>query len=136
MTSDPTKITSKWVANQVITEEHYHIVQSRGTATAFFSKAQKGKPTQGNSDIRCSYCKKKGHKKAECYKLKKEKEEAAVKASNTAGTSSSSSMPWPSTNSASLSNATAKVAISSSNLPPYDQCESDVVHLFHAIAIP
>jgi hypothetical protein len=38
-TSDPTKITSKWVADQVIAEEHHRIVQSGGTATAFFSKA-------------------------------------------------------------------------------------------------
>ena len=38
--SDSTKISSKWVADQVIAEERYRITQSGGTASAFFAKAK------------------------------------------------------------------------------------------------
>ena len=136
--SDSTKITSKWVVDQVIVEEHHHISQSRGAASAFYAKANKGKSAQGNpnSNIKCSHCKKKGHKKLECCKLKREKEEAAAKSSNNmAGTSSGSGTSSPS-NSTSSGNATAKITVSNPSPPPYDSPESDIVRLFHAVAVP
>jgi hypothetical protein len=77
--SDPAKVTSKWVTDQIIAEEHYRIAQSGGTASAFFTniKAKNGKGNSGqdDKDKTCSHCRKKGHKRAECRKLKKEKEE-------------------------------------------------------------
>ena len=131
--SDATKITSKWVIDQVIAEEHHCITQSGGAASAFYAKANKGKSAQGNpnSNIKCSHCKKKGHKKAECRKLKREKEEAAAKASNNAaGSSSGTSRP---SNSTSSGNAAAKIAVSNASPPPYDSPELDIVHLFHVV---
>ena len=134
--SDATKISSKWVVDQVITEEHHRITQSGGAASTFYAKANKGKSTQGNSNsnIKCSHCKKKGHKKAECRKLKREKEEVATKASNNAA-GSSSGMSRPS-NSTSSGNAVAKIAVSNASPPPYDSPELDIVRLFHAVAVP
>ena len=77
--SDPAKVTSKWVVDHIIAEEHYRIAQSGGTASAFFdnikAKNGKGKYGQENKDKTCSHCRKKGHKRAECRNLKKEKEE-------------------------------------------------------------
>lgn len=77
--SDPAKVTSKWVTEQIIAEEHYRIAQSGGTASAFFdnikTKNGKGKSGQDDKDKTCSHCRKKGHKRAECRRLKKEKEE-------------------------------------------------------------
>jgi hypothetical protein len=35
--------------DQIRAEEHHRIIQSGGNATAFFAKARKGKPGQGNS---------------------------------------------------------------------------------------
>lgn len=68
--SDPAKITSKWVVDQVIAEEYHRI--SQHSATAFYANAKRGKSAQGNSDVKCSHCKKKGHEKADCRKLKRD----------------------------------------------------------------
>lgn len=138
--SDPAKITSKWVADQVIAEEYRRISQHGGSATAFYANAKRGKSAQGNSDVKCSHCKKKGHKKADCRKLKREKEEreAASRANATAGpgTSSGSSSSRPS-NSTSSSNATAKIAVTSGSPPPYGAAsDADIVRLFLAVAVP
>jgi hypothetical protein len=97
-------MTSKWVSDQIITEEHHWIAQSGGSTTAFFAKA-KGKSSGGTSDapITCNYCKKLGHKKVDCRKRKKDKEEreAAAKASgsSTANSGNNSSKSTSSGNS-------------------------------------
>jgi len=77
-------ISSKLIVDQILAQEHHHIVQSRGNATAFFAKAKKGKPAHGNRKVKCSFCKNKGHKKADCCKLKKKKEEEAAAKANSA----------------------------------------------------
>ena len=69
--------------------------------------------------------KKKGHKKADCRKLKKEKaEKEAAKNAIDSGNANSTSSTSP-------SNATAKIAVASE--PDND---STVVRLFHAVAVP
>jgi len=76
-------------------------------------------------DLKCAHCKKKGHKKADCRKLKKEKveKEAAKNATDSGNTNS--------TLSTSPSSTTAKIAVASK--PDND---STVVQLFHAVAVP
>ena len=132
--TDSSKISSKYVVDQVVAEERHRITQSGGAASTYFAKVNKGKSAQGNGnrDTKCSHCKKKGHKKAECRKLKREKEEAAAKASNSAGSSSGTSRPSNSTS----GNATAKIAVSPASPPPYDLPETDIVRLFHTVAVP
>jgi len=97
---------------------------------AFYTKAGKGKgkSPQANTDLKCSHCKKKGHKKSECRKLKKEKvEQEAAKNSSTTSSSASGN-----SNSTSPSSAMAKIAVTSD--PPASN--TDVIRLFHAVAVP
>ena len=47
--SHTSNISSKFIVDQILAEEHHRIIQSGGNATAFFAKARKGKPGQGNS---------------------------------------------------------------------------------------
>jgi len=90
--SEATNITSKWVVDRIIGEECHCLNNFKGNATAFYTKAGKGKgkSPQANTNLKCSHCKKKGHKKSECHKLKKEKaeQEAAKISSTTSGSAS------------------------------------------------
>jgi len=104
-------ITSKWVADRIIGEERHRLNNFKGNAMAFYAKAGKGKgkSPQANTDLKCSHCKKKGHKKLECCKLKKEKaeQEAAKNSSATSGSASGNSNPTSSPS------ATVKIAVAS-----------------------
>ena len=95
--SDSTKISSGWVVDQVIAEEHHRISQSGGNATAFFTKPKKDKSGRNTNYQKCSYCKRKGHEKSDCRKLKKEQEEQRAAETdctdNNDSTSTSSSNP-------------------------------------------
>jgi len=131
--SEAANITSKWVVDQIIREERHHLNNFEGNAVAFYAKAGKagkgkGKSPQADTDLKCSHCKKKGHKKSECCKLKKEKveQEAAKNSSATSGSASENS------NSTSPSSATAKIAVTSD--PPASN--TDVIQLFHTVTIP
>jgi len=128
--SEATNITSKWVADRIIGEERHRLNNFKGNAVAFYAKAGKGKgkSPQANTDLKCSHCKKKGHKKLECRKLKKEKveQEAAKNSSATSGSASGNS------NSTSPSSAMAKIAVTSD--PPAS--DTDVIRLFHTVAVP
>ena len=128
--SEAANITSKWVADRIIGEERHRLNNFEGNAAAFYAKAGKGKgkSPQADTDLKCSHCKKKGHKKSECRKLKKEKaeQEAAKNSSATPGSASGNS------NSTSPSSATAKITVTSD--PPAS--DTDVIRLFHAVAVP
>jgi len=65
---------------------------SGGDVIAFYAKAKKQEKLEKPKD-KCSHCKKWGHKKLECRKLKKEQEEAKAKANPTATTAASTSKP-------------------------------------------
>jgi len=129
--SDASNITSQWVADRIIGEEHHRLNNFKGNKSAFYTKAGKGKGkmlqiTQGKGeDLKCAHCKKKGHKKVDCHKLKKEKvEKEAAKNATDSGNANSTSSTSP-------SNATAKIAVASK--PDND---STVVRLFHTVAVP
>jgi hypothetical protein len=94
--------------------------------SAFFTKAKKGKPGQDDDNTTCSYCKNKGHKKADCRKLKKKQEQQKpAEASETASAASSDS---------DLSSSTTVIAgIARTN---HGSTDSTTVRLFHAVAIP
>jgi len=128
--SEATNITSKWVVDRIIGEECHRLNNFEGNAAAFYAKAGKGKgkSPQADTDLKCSHCKKKGHKKSECRKLKKEKAEQEA-AKNSSATPSSTS---GNSNSTSPSSATAKIAVTSD--PPAS--DTDVIRLFHAVAVP
>jgi len=122
------------VADRIIREEQHRLRNFEGTTAAFYTKAGKGKgrSPQADTDLKCSHCKKKGHKKSECRKLKKEKaeQEAAKNSNATSGSTSGNSNP------ASSSSATAKIAVAS-DPPAYGSTsDADVIRLFHAVAIP
>jgi len=111
--SDTSNITSPWVADRIIGEERYRLNNSEGNESAFYAKAGKGKGkmlqiTQGKGeDLKCAHCKKKGHKKVDCCKLKKEKaEKEAAKNATDSGNANSTSLTSP-------SNATVKIAVAS-----------------------
>jgi len=90
---------------------------------AFYAKAKKGHKQQqpDRNKKKCSHCKKKGHEKSECRKLKKEQEEKdAANASDSESSSSSSC----------TGTASAKVAVATT--APKD----DIVRLFRAVATP
>jgi len=133
--ADTSTITSKWVVDCIIGEEKQCLRNFGGTAAAFYTKAGKGKgkSSQADSDnLKCAHCKKKGHKKSECCKLKKEKaeQEAAKNNNATSGSNSGNS------NSTSSSSATAKITVTS-DPPAYGATNnSDVICLFHAVAVP
>jgi len=123
--SDASTITSRWVVDRIIREEQHHLRNFKGTAAAFYTKAGKGKrrSPQADTDLKCSHCKKKGHKKLECRKLKKEKveQEAAKNSNATSGSTSGNSNP------ASSSSATAKIAVAS-DPPAYGSAsDADVI---------
>jgi len=132
--SDASTITSRWVADRIIGEEQHRLRNFEGTAAAFYAKASKGKgkSPQADTDLKCSHCKKKGHKKSECRKLKKEKaeQEAAKNSNATSGSTSGNSNP------ASSSSATAKIAVASDPPANGSTSDADVIRLFHAVAIP
>ena len=109
VSSDSTKMTSKWVVDQVIAEEHHIIAQSGGNATAFFAKAQKDKSEHNNfNSKKCHYCKRKGHDTSECRKKKWDEENSMSNTNNTTSTPTSGG----STNTTSSSTPTkANVAI-------------------------
>jgi len=117
-----TKISSNWVADQVIAEEHYRVAQSGGNATTFFAKAKKDKSGRNTNDQKCSYCKRKGHTKSNCRKLKKEQEEQ--KAAETDGTGSIST--------SSNNPSTATAFITRTDAHP----SGGIVRLYRAIAVP
>jgi len=131
---EATNITSKWVADQIIGEERHRLNNFEGNTVAFYTKAGKGKgkSPQADTDLKCSHCKKKGHKKSECCKLKKEKaeQEAAKNSSATSGSASGNS------NSTSPSSVMVKITMTS-DPPAYGPAsDTDVIRLFHAVAIP
>jgi len=119
---DSTKATSKGMTSQILAEECRHIHLLGGNVVAFYMKAKKGNKHQHpeRNKKKCSHCKKKGHKKSECRKLQKEKEEEATKASNAK----------PLTYSTNSSTALAKVVVTTTAL------KDDIIHLFQAIAVP
>ena len=82
--------------------------------------------TQGKGeDLKCAHCKKKGHKKADCHKHKKEKvEKEAAKNATDSGNANSTSSTSP-------SSATAKIAVASK--PDND---STIIRLFHTVVVP
>ena len=132
VSSDPTKMTSKWVIDQVLAEEHHLITQSGGSMNTFFTKAQKNKSERDNyNNKNCNYCKRRGHDTSECHKKKKDKENGASNATNTptsgASTTSSSSMA-----------AKANVAIAEDDLivlfDPSDNYYSPITNAFVARA--
>ena len=131
-------VTSKWVTDQILAEEHHRISKSGGTASAYYANAKKGKPSEGStntSNMICSYCKKLGHKKVDCRKCKKAKENRDAKANGTpTDTSTSNNTPNASKPSSSGTNSnsgtSAKIAVA--NPSPAD----DTVRLFRALAIP
>jgi gag-polypeptide of LTR copia-type/GAG-pre-integrase domain/Integrase core domain/C2H2 zinc-finger len=136
-TQRTSSVTSKWVTDQILAEEHHHISKTGGNATAYYAKAKKGKPSEGNmSNITCSYCKKLGHKKADCQKHKKDKEDREAAKANgisaSASTSNTTSNTSKSSGSGSNSNSgmSAKIAVASSS------SADDTVCLFCALAIP
>ena len=110
-TSDSAKITSKWVTDQVIAKKHHQIMQSGESAIMFFAKAKKGNSgSSGTGSLeKCAYCRKLGHKKADCHKWQRDKEkkkEEVKAAGNTSGNSNSKPA-----NSGGNSNTTAKIAV-------------------------
>jgi len=133
--ADTSTITSKWVADHIIGEEKQHLRNFRGTTAIFYTKAGKGKGklSQANSDnLKCFHFKKKGHKKSECHKLKKEKVEQEA-AKNNSTTSSSSS---GNSNSTSSSSTTTKITVTS-DPPAYGTTNDlDIIRLFYAVAVP
>jgi len=129
--SDTSKITSRWVADRIIGEERHCLNNFEGNEAAFYTKAGKGKGkllqiTQGKGeDLKCAHCKKKGHKKADCCKLKKEKaEKEAAKNATDSGNANSTSSTSP-------SSAMAKITVASE-----PDNNSTVIQLFHAVAVP
>ena len=132
--SEAANITSKWVADQIIREEHHCLNNFEGNATAFYAKAGKGKgkSPQADTDLKCSYCKKKGHKKSECHKLKKEKAEQEAAKNSSTTSSSTSGNPNPTSPPSTM----AKIAVTS-DPPAYSPASNaDIVQLFHAVAVP
>ena len=84
--SESPRFSSKWVADQIIAEEHRRISQSGNTATVFFAKARENKSERG----KCFYCKKPGHRQSECRRKKKDEENNGTgNKSNTSETSNS-----------------------------------------------
>ena len=91
--------------------------------------------TQGKGeDLKCTHCKKKGHKKADCHKLKREKAEKEVAKNATTDSGNTNS-----TSSTSSSSAMAKIAMASepeSESAPPAYSDTTVVQLFHTVTVP
>ena len=111
-------LTTDSVKHQILLDEQHCICAFGGITSTYFVKATKkfGQSTKGKSEEpnkkTCSNCKKSGHWKVECHKLKKDKEEKAAKATNSNASSSNST---PGTQSANLACTPAE----------------DVIYLFH-----
>ena len=137
--TERTKITSKGIITQILAKERQRVRAAGGDVTVYYAnakaKAKRGKqlntlstmPNVGSSmstasnGKKCSYCRKLGHEKSKCRKLKakeKEREDEKAKNSDTKGSTPSTS-------------PTAKVAVASQS-----SSKDNTVHLFRALAIP
>ena len=105
--SDSTKMTSKWVIDQVVAEEHHRITKFDGNANAYFAKVNKNKSRANDSRSsydpgkKCSYCDRKGHDASECRKKQRE-ENNQNSTSNTSGTTNSTAPPGSTTTKANV----------------------------------
>jgi transposase InsO family protein len=134
---DSAKVSSKSVTSQILAEERRRVSKSAGgDVVAYYAKVKKGKrpdksSTSGTSGTssngkKCSHCKRLGHEKSECRKLKKKKEEEEEKKKNATSTASK-----PSSSNTSSTQTTAKVAVAASSTTP----KEDTIHLFRALAL-
>jgi hypothetical protein len=98
------RFSSKWVADQIIAEEHRRISQFGGNANAFFAKAKENRPERG----KCFYCKKPGHTQSECRRKKKDEENNDT--GNKSNTSEASNSTGSSASTATTTKANVAVA--------------------------